>query len=229
MRNKLLILTFSFLTLFIFFQSYASSIGDIADEIDFNAKASISIEPSYFNFLTIIEGCKSIEVPFFVYNDGGTAVYIKDVDIVGDDSDNFEITQDNCKGKIISIDDTCAIYVRFKPESSGKKKAKLRVEFIDYDKFDNVDLGDIDWDDPFKVVTSTETARLEGVGVPSPTGDIFDIGDVCPEPPSYDLPDEVDNGGTDVDVGCNFNPASSSLPVYLLTILLLTIKRKFRK
>ncbi len=228
MKKRISILALLVLVFSSFSISKSSSIGDIADEIDLDAKASISIEPSYFNFMTIIEGCESIDVPFFVYNDGGTAVYIKDVDIVGDDSADFEITQDNCKDKIISIDDTCAIYVRFKPESKGTKKAKLRVEFIDYDKFDDVDWGDIDWDDPFEVVTSTETARLEGIAVPSPTGDFFDIGDVCPEPPSYDLPDEVDNGGTDVDVGCSFG-ATGSLPVYLLTLLIIALRRKIRK
>lgn len=208
--------------------SKATDIGDIADEVDLDAKASISIEPSYFNFTTIVEGCESMDVPFFVYNDGGTAVYIKDVDIVGDDSEDFKITEDNCKGKIISIDDTCAIYVRFKPKSKGTKKAKLRVEFIDYDKFDDVDWGDIDWDDPFDAVSSTETAKLEGIGIPSPTGGFFDMGDVCPKPPSYDISNEADDGGTDVDIGCSFG-TTGALPVYLLTLLFIGLRKKFRK
>ncbi len=207
---------------------YTIEKNDILDEIDIDTHASISIQPSEMNFLTIPEDCESIAVPFAVYNDGGTPVYIRDVDIVGDDRKDFEIVDENCKHEKISVDDFCTILVKFAPKSEGSKEATLRVSFFDYDKVDEIDWK-WNWDDLLDEITSTEDASLKGVAITNPASDIFGID--CPEPPEYDIEDitgKKDSGDDWLDVGCSMG-ATASVPFYLLIPFLLGLRRFFKK
>ena len=201
---------------------------DIKDNIDVDTHASISIQPSNMDFLTIPEDCESVAVPFGVYNDGGTPVYIRDVDIVGDDRHDFEIVDENCKHEKISVDDFCVILVKFAPKSEGSKEATLRVQFFDYDKLDEIDWK-WSWDDLLDEITSTEYASLKGYAVTNPASDIFGID--CPKPPEYDVEDftgKKDNSSDWLDIGCSMGNVAS-FPFYLIVPFLLGLRRLFRR
>jgi hypothetical protein len=203
-------------------------VDDIKDNVDIDTHASISIQPSNMDFLTIPEDCESVAVPFAVYNDGGTPVYIRDVDIVGDDRKDFKIVDENCKHEKISVDDFCIILVKFAPKSEGSKEATLRVSFFDYDKIDEIDWK-WSWDDLLDEITSTEDASLKGYAVTNPASDIFDID--CPTPPEYDIEDfDKSDGGSDnwLDIGCSMGSVSS-VPFYLLVPFLVGLRRFFKR
>ncbi len=202
-------------------------IDDIKDNVDVDVKASISIQPSNMDFLTIPEDCESVAVPFVVFNDGGTPVYIRDVDIIGDDRKDFEIVDENCKHEKISVDDFCTILVKFSPKSEGSKEATLRVEFFDFDKIDEIDWK-WNWDDLLDEITSTEDASLKGYAITNPASDIFGID--CPSPPEYNIEDfTIDDDDDDwLNIGCSMGSAAS-IPFYLLVPFLLGLRRFLKK
>ena len=199
---------------------------EVWDDVDVDAHASISVQPSEMNFLTIPEDCESVGVPFAIYNDGGTPVYIRDVDIIGDDKKDFEIVDENCKHEKISIDDFCTVIVKFSPKSEGSKEATLRISFLDYDKVKDIKWK-WNWDDLLDEITSTEDASLKGVAITNPASDIFGID--CPKPPEYDVEDltgKTDSDDDWLDIGCSMGTVNS-LPFYLLVPVLLWIRRIF--
>ncbi|NPA52375.1 MAG: hypothetical protein GXO22_05730 [Aquificae bacterium] len=198
---------FLFLFLLIIYKAFSldlskqADLGDIFDNIDVDAGVSIKIFPDKWYFGAIIEDCESPAFPFMVTNDGGIPVYIKKSYIDGDDEEHFYIKEDNCKDKILAVGDACSIKVVFRPKSEGTRDAKLVVKYFGNDNLEDLikDLLENDYKE--------EKADLEGVGLPSPTGDLFDYDDFCPDYPEYKIPEEIEDGGEDPDdiIGCRLS------------------------
>ncbi len=219
-----------FLVLLITYASFSSDLtkqadlGDILDNIDVDAGVSIKIFPDRWHFGTIIEDCDSPAFPFVVTNDGGLPVYIRKSYIDGDDKNHFYIKEDNCKDKILAVGDTCSIEVVFRPKSEGSKDARLVVRYYGDDNIEDFikDLIKSDYHE--------EEADLDGVGLPSPTGDIFDYEDFCPDYPDYEIPKEVEDRGEDPDdlIGCQLGSKNDISLLFLTLVLIgMYIKRRF--
>ena len=221
---------FYFLIILITYTSFALEIskqedlGDIVDNIDVEAGTSIKIFPDRWHFGTIIEDCDSPAFPFVITNDGGLPVYIRKSYISGDDKKHFYIKEDNCKDKILAVGDTCTIEVVFRPKDEGNRKAKLVVRYYGNDNLEDFvkDLLENEYHE--------EKAELEGVGLPSPTGDFIDYDNFCPDYPDYELPKEVEDRGEDPDdiIGCQLS-SKTDIPfmVFIGFLFALYIKRRF--
>ena len=201
-----------------------ADLGDILDNIDVEAGVSIEIFPDKWHFGSIIEDCESPAFPFVITNDGGIPVYIRKSYIDGKDEEHFDIKEDNCKDKILAVGDACTIKVVFKPKAEGKRKAKLVVRY-----YGDKDLKEA-IEDLIKGDYKEEEADLEGIGLPSPTGDFIDYEDFCPDYPDYELPKQVEDSGEDPDdlIGCKLsNKTDLSLLAILLGGLIFFLKRKY--
>ncbi|NPA52453.1 MAG: choice-of-anchor D domain-containing protein [Aquificae bacterium] len=77
-------------------------------------------------------GDESDKEEVVVKNEDDNKVLIGDVSIVGGDSDEFRITDEDCEGEILSQNEECTIEVRFEPESKGVKLSILKFESATY-------------------------------------------------------------------------------------------------
>ena len=213
MRKIFLVFILLFSTAFSYDIEKQADIGDILDDIDVEAGVSIDIFPDRWNFGTILEDCESPAFPFIVTNDGGLPVYIRKSYIDGDDKKHFYIKEDNCKDKILAVGDTCTIKVVFKPRDEGKRDAELVVRYYGDKNIEKLieELIDGEYEE--------ESADLEGVGLPSPTGDFIDYDDFCPDYPDYELPKEVEDRGEDPDdiFGCKLG-SGIDLTLFLISV-----------
>jgi hypothetical protein len=88
---------------------------------------AVTLAPSAFDFGTQAAGSKSDGHAFAVRNDGSASLDLSTVSIVGADLDQFALAGDECSGEALAPGAECLVRVRFTPDSSGAKAAKLRV------------------------------------------------------------------------------------------------------
>lgn len=93
-------------------EGQASQIGLSAGAIDFGALAA---------------GSRSEARTLLVSNDGDTAADVERVVLAGTDPDQFLLAGEECGGETLAPGASCAVRVRFAPDSAGAKRAKLRV------------------------------------------------------------------------------------------------------
>ncbi len=88
---------------------------------------AVTLAPSSFDFGTVAAGAKSASETFAVRNDGSTALDLDSATIVGTDLDQFAPAGDECSGTTLAPGGSCLVRVRFTPDSTGAKLARLRV------------------------------------------------------------------------------------------------------
>ena len=91
------------------------------------AKVDIQAEPDIVVFDVTQVGDRSNTKVVKIYNRGDSKTYIIDVKILGDDKDDFDIVDEDCKLEDLKEDQYCSIEVVFEPESKGTKSALLSV------------------------------------------------------------------------------------------------------
>ncbi len=64
---------------------------------------------------------------FELTNDGDAAMRLSGASVVGSDPDQFRLAADDCTDVILPVGGSCAVQVRFAPDSRGHKSARLRV------------------------------------------------------------------------------------------------------
>jgi hypothetical protein len=89
--------------------------------------AAATLLPDSFDFGAQEAGAKSDAGAFAVRNDGSTPLALGAVALVGTDPDQFAVAGDECSGETLAAGAECLIRVRFVPDSSGAKAARLRV------------------------------------------------------------------------------------------------------
>lgn len=94
--------------------------------------AQLKIDPRIVVFDPTPVGDKSDKEKITVKNEGDERILIGDVDIVGGDKDDFDITNEDCEGEILSEGEECKIKVRFEPQSKGVKLSVLKFESATY-------------------------------------------------------------------------------------------------
>jgi hypothetical protein len=90
--------------------------------------ARLSLEPSpTVNFGTVTEGVTSPSRTFVVRNIGQKPTGDVDLDVNGDDDEDFRITRTNC-GESLVPGGGCAVYVAFRPTDDGTLEAELEAD-----------------------------------------------------------------------------------------------------
>ena len=90
--------------------------------------ARIELQPgSTVHFGTVSEGATSEARSFVVRNVGQKPTGGLDVEIEGDDDDDFTITADNCRSAL-APGGSCDVSVAFRPEDDGTREAVLHVD-----------------------------------------------------------------------------------------------------
>lgn len=95
----------------------------------------ISISPENYDFGNVNTGNSSSPKSFTITNttDTETALIINMMKIRGVSPSEFRITDENCSGKTLSLNETCTVQVIFSPVSAGTKNAILRIQSNDPD------------------------------------------------------------------------------------------------
>ncbi len=88
---------------------------------------AVTLAPSGFDFGAVAVGTASAPQSFAVRNEGSTSLGLGAVAIVGADLDQFSLAGDDCSETSLDPGDECVLRVRFVPDSSGAKTARLRV------------------------------------------------------------------------------------------------------
>lgn len=89
--------------------------------------AKLTVQPgSTVSFGTVTEGSSSAARKFIVRNVGQMPAGDVDVDIEGDDDDDFRITANGCRSLGAGI--ACAVYVAFRPRDTGRREARLEAD-----------------------------------------------------------------------------------------------------
>jgi hypothetical protein len=88
---------------------------------------AVTLAPSEFDFGSVAVGTASAPQSFAVRNEGSTSLGLGAVAIVGADLDQFSLAGDDCSETSLDPGDECVLRVRFVPDSSGAKTARLRV------------------------------------------------------------------------------------------------------
>jgi len=90
--------------------------------------ARLSLEPgSRVHFGTVTEGVTSASRRFIVRNVGQKPTGDVELDIDGDDDEDFRITDTNC-GRSLGPGSGCTVYVAFRPTDDGKLEAELEAD-----------------------------------------------------------------------------------------------------
>lgn len=90
--------------------------------------AKLAMEPaSTVNFGTVAERTASASRRFIVRNVGQQPTGDVDLDVQGDDGEDFRITSTNC-GRSLGPGAACAAYVAFRPTDDGKLEAELEAD-----------------------------------------------------------------------------------------------------
>ena len=201
--------------------------------------------PTALFFGTWPTAIRSVKMPVIFTNDGALPLFIENVEIKGDNPDDFRIEDDGCDDKTLGDLDTCTVRISFKPKEVGTRRAILKVSYYKADitapkthteeiKLMGIgipsepgDLGDCDFDDLWK----GKCDIFDGIG------DIGDIGDIFKF--SEDNPQEVVVDSNDDEViktasvepqagGCSMAPVPS-IPWYLFLPVVLFARRFLRK
>ncbi|MCL2064653.1 MAG: choice-of-anchor D domain-containing protein [Candidatus Cloacimonetes bacterium] len=88
--------------------------------------AIITIDPSSYNFGTVVVGTISELQTFTIFNTGGSPLLINTITLSGDNQDDFNIISDDLPWSI-EIGNNKPFYVSFSPISSGNKSAELNI------------------------------------------------------------------------------------------------------
>jgi hypothetical protein len=83
--------------------------------------------PGAFDFGAQAAGAKSDPASFTVHNDGATPLELGAVALAGQDPDQFAVAGDECSDGTLAPGAECLVRVRFAPDSTGAKAARLRV------------------------------------------------------------------------------------------------------
>jgi hypothetical protein len=83
--------------------------------------------PDAFDFGLQAAGTRSDAHVFSIHNGGGTPLQLGAATIVGADVDQFALAGDECSGETLAPGGDCLVRVRFAPDGSGAKAAKLRL------------------------------------------------------------------------------------------------------
>jgi hypothetical protein len=89
--------------------------------------AAMTLLPAAHDFGVASLGSRSPAHGFAVRNEGSTPLALDSVAIVGADLDQFALAGDECTGVTLAPGAECLVRVRFAPDSSGAKAARLRV------------------------------------------------------------------------------------------------------
>ena len=86
---------------------------------------ALTITPSSQPFGSVLQGTAGTPVTLTVKNTGGAVTGTLATEI--QNSTEFAISTDGCKGKVLAANETCAIAVTFTPVSAGQKSGTLTV------------------------------------------------------------------------------------------------------
>jgi hypothetical protein len=89
---------------------------------------AVTLAPAAFDFGTQAAGTRSEAHVFSIHNDGSTPLQLGAAAIVGADVDQFALAGDECSGEALAPGAECPVRVRFAPDSSGARAAKLRLD-----------------------------------------------------------------------------------------------------
>jgi hypothetical protein len=89
--------------------------------------AAVTLAPSGYDFGSTAAGTKSAPQSFAVRNEGNGSLDLASATIVGADLDQFSLSGDDCSGSTLEPGDECVVRIRFTPDSTGAKTARLRV------------------------------------------------------------------------------------------------------
>jgi hypothetical protein len=87
---------------------------------------AISISPNFKDFGATMVGSESPDAVFDLRNNGQAATGTIQIDLVGDGSSQFVVTQSTC-GAPMEPNTTCSIGVKFRPSEEGHKRASIEV------------------------------------------------------------------------------------------------------
>jgi hypothetical protein len=89
--------------------------------------AAVTLLPSGYDFGSAAPGSKSVPQSFAVRNEGDTPLDLGAVAVVGADLDQFVLSGEDCSEATLEPGGECVARVRFAPDSTGVKMARLRV------------------------------------------------------------------------------------------------------
>jgi len=88
---------------------------------------SMSVNPPSHNFGNTYVGTSPPVKTFTVTNTGNGELESSSINITGQDSSEFVITEDSCSGQPLQPFDSCTVDVKFSPVSAGQKNAILAI------------------------------------------------------------------------------------------------------
>jgi hypothetical protein len=136
-----------------------SSIIPESPEIE-GATPKLRYFPTALFFGTWPTAIRSVKMPIVFTNDGALPLFIENVEIKGENPEDFRIDDDGCDDKTLGDLDTCTVRISFKPKEVGTRRAILKVSYY------KADIS--------SPKTHTEEIKLMGIGLPSEPGDIGD-------------------------------------------------------
>lgn len=91
--------------------------------------AQVALQPgSTIDFGTVTEGVTSTSKRFVVRNVGQKSAGTVELDVEGDDDEDFRITGTSCRGRSLGPGGGCTVYVAFRPTDDGRLDARLKAD-----------------------------------------------------------------------------------------------------
>ena len=215
----------------------------LPDSIDVEgATPKLRYFPTALFFGTWPTAIRSVKMPIVFTNDGALPLFIENVKLTGENSDDFKIEDDGCDDETLGDLDTCTVRISFKPKKVGTRRAILKVYYYKADVFapkthteeiklmgiglpsEPEDIGDCDFDDLWKGKCTPDFGDLGDIG------DIFKFSDGNPQEISANGDEEViKTASVEPQAGgCSMAPVPS-IPWYLFVPFVIFARRIFRK
>jgi hypothetical protein len=94
---------------------------------DVRTSASVEISPSSLDFKDQVAKMPSKPLRITLTNTGGKDLYIRSVEVGGENLQDFRIAGDTCTGATVSSQKSCVVDVIFTPAATGTRTALITV------------------------------------------------------------------------------------------------------
>ena len=160
---------------------------------------AIGSNPRVINFGKVVEDSGEVKKSITLFNSGKSKQNITKIKVVGADSDEFEIKNDNCTGITLNPQESCTFDIVFDPKDAGNKNDKIVVY--------------VDGKAVYEIAVESITLKKKDDG-----DDGLDFGD-----------DGVDFGYVQDSACSMSPVSSGALPLYLLIPFLIGVKRAVKR